>query len=88
MQNSIILSEMTLHQLRVLVDVSVKSQLDDFRKTLGHSKPNEELLTREDVCEFLKINLSTLWLWINKAIGSCKCYKKCVSLSCLKPLLK
>lgn len=55
---------------------------------------SEQLLTREETCEFLKINSSTLWAWTNKskvkayAIGSRRYYKRSELMDCLIPLTK
>ena len=48
-----------------LIKESVKSQLDDFAKELKVHNP-DELLTREQTCEFLQIDSSTLWHYTKK----------------------
>lgn len=50
----IFLSEITPEQLKELVGSSVKSQLNDFKKALGNLHSNDELLSREEACKFLK----------------------------------
>ena len=76
-----------------LIKESVKSQLDDFAKELKVHNP-DELLTREQTCEFLQIDSSTLWHWTNKGkvtaygIGSRRYFKKAEILENLKPLKK
>ena len=59
------------------------------------SKDNsDELLTREETCQFLKIDSSTLWAWTNKqkvkayGIASRRYYKKKELLECLTLLKK
>lgn len=53
---------------------------------------SEQLLTREETCDFLKINSSTLWAWTNSGkvngygIGSRRYYKRSELLSRLAPL--
>ena len=42
-----------------------------FKNHFSNSK-QEDLLTRNEVCDFLKINLSTLWAWTKK--GKLKSY--------------
>lgn len=92
--NSIILSEMTPEQLEKLVGSSVKSQLIDFTKKIANLQANDELMSRDEACTFLKINASTLWHWTNKGkvlafgIGSRRYYKRSQLLECLKPLKK
>lgn len=88
----IFLSEITPEQLKELVGSSVKSQLNDFKKALGNLHSNDELLSREEACKFLKIDLSTLWHWTRKgkvvayAISSRRYYKKSELLEALKPV--
>ncbi|WP_116789901.1 helix-turn-helix domain-containing protein [Flavobacterium psychrotrophum] len=53
-----------------------------------------DLLTREQACDLLKINSSTLWHWTNRGkvkaygIANRRYYKKSELLECLKPLKK
>ena len=76
-----------------LIKESVKSQLDDFAKELKVYNP-DELLTREQTCEFLQIDSSTLWHYTKKGkvtaygIGNRRYYKKAELLESLKPLKK
>ena len=93
MTNSILLQNVSPETLTELIKEGVKSQLDDFKKDLQTHKP-DELLTREQTCEFLQIDSSTLWHWTNKGkvtaygIGNRRYYKKAELLECLKPLKK
>jgi hypothetical protein len=66
------LIQTTPEQLAELINEGVKSQLKDFQKELTIKEANDELLTRKEACEFLKINSSTLWAWSNK--GKVKAY--------------
>ena len=77
-----------------LIKESVKSQLDDFAKELKVHNP-DELLTREQTCEFLQIDSSTLWHYTKKGKvtaygigGSRRYFKKAELLESLKPLKK
>ena len=76
-----------------LIKESVKSQLDDFAKELKVYNP-DELLTREQTCEFLQIDSSTLYHYTKKGkvtaygIGNRRYYKKAELLESLKPLKK
>ena len=93
MTNSILLQNVSPEALTELIIQGVKSQLDDFKKTLNIQNP-DELLTREQTCEYLQINSSTLWHYTNKGkvtaygIGNRRYYKKAELLECLKPLKK
>lgn len=93
MQNSILLQNVSPEALTELIKEGVKSQLEDFKKTLNIQNA-DELLTREQTCELLQIDSSTLWHWTNKgkvtAYGICnrRYYKKAELLECLKPLKK
>lgn len=81
MTNSILLQNVSPEQLEELINNGVKSQLDDFIKNFNTHNP-DELLTRAETCELLKINSSTLWHWTNKGkvicygIGNRRYYKK------------
>ena len=59
-------------QLVELINEGVKRQLKDFQKEIAVNEANEELLTRKEACDFLKIDSSTLWAWTNK--GKVKAY--------------
>ncbi len=93
MTNSILLQNVSPEALTELIKQGVKSQLEDFKKTLNIQNP-DELLTREQTCEMLQIDSSTLWHWTNKGkvtaygIGNRRYYKKAELLQCLTPLKK
>ena len=76
---------------RLIFDVLSKKELEDLitnslNEAVKNNLPNpsgkEELLTREEASELLKIDLSTLWRWTNKGqviaygIGKRVFYKK------------
>ena len=63
---------MTPQQLAELIKDGVKTELQLLKVELTHKKANDEILTRDEVCNFLKINPSTLWHWQNK--GKIKAY--------------
>lgn len=92
-QNSILLQNLSPEGLTELIREGVKSQLEDFKKTLNIHNP-DELLTREQTCQLLQIDASTLWHWTNKGkvtaygIGNRRYYKKAELLQCLIPLKK
>lgn len=93
MTNSILLQNVSLESLTDLIKEGVKSQLDDFKNNLNTHNP-DELLTREQTCEMLQIDSSTLWHWTNKGkvkaygIGNRRYYKKAELIECLTPLKK
>ena len=82
MSNAILLQDLTPEQLSNLITNSIKSQLQNFSKELISQEENNDLLTREETCNFLKIDSSTLWSWTNKGkvkaygIGNRRYYKK------------
>jgi|TARA_B110001452_G_scaffold212685_1_gene183335 excisionase family DNA binding protein len=81
MENSILLQNLSQDDLTLIIKEGVKSQLEDFKENLT-SHISDELLTREEACMLLKVDLSTLWRWTNKGtvtaygIGSRRFYKK------------
>ncbi len=93
MEYQILLQNLSPERLTELIKDGVKSQLEDFKKTLQTHNP-DELLTRTETCKFLQIDSSTLWHWTNKGkviaygIGNRRYYKKAELLESLKPLNK
>ena len=92
--NSILLQELTVEQLQQLIGTSVKNGLQELQKELQTKDNSEELLTREETCQFLKIDSSTLWAWTNKkkvnayGIGARRYYKKSELMESLTLLKK
>lgn len=62
----------TPQQLSELINEGVKTQLEELKNSLLNKEASDELLTRKEACEFLKIDSSTLWHWTNK--GKVKAY--------------
>lgn len=93
MLESIILQNLNSEQLANLIAESVKSQLEDFKKGFNLFEA-DELLTREQACNFLQVDPSTLWHWTNKGkitaygIANRRYYKKADLLNALQPLKK
>ena len=92
--NAILLESLTVEQLQQLIGTSVKNGIQELQKEL-HTKDNsEELMTREETCQFLKIDSSTLWAWTNQqkvkayGIGARRYYKRSELLECLTLLKK
>jgi hypothetical protein len=92
--NSILLQTLTVEQLQQLIGTTVKKELQEIQKDLQSMNDNEELLTREETCHFLKIDPSTLWAWTNKqkvnayGIGARRYYKRSELIKSLTLLKK
>lgn len=92
--NSILLQELTVEELQQLIGTSIKKGISELHKELETKNYNEELLTREETCKFLKIDSSTAWAWTNKGkikaygIGARRYYKRSELMECLKLLKK
>ncbi len=91
--NTIILQGTTPEDLTALILKGIKSHFEDFKKDFK-VKNSDELLSRQQACEFLQIDSSTLWHWTNKGkvtaygIGNRRYYKKEELLERLAPLKK
>ena len=92
--NSILLETLTVEQLQQLINASVRNGIQEFQSGIQSKDNSEELLTRDQTCEFLKIDSSTLWAWTNKkkvqayGIGARRYYKRSELLECLTLLKK
>ena len=92
--NAILLETLTVEQLQQLIGTSVKNGILELQKQLQEKDNSEELLTREETCNFLKIDSSTLWAWTNNGkvkaygIGARRYYKRSELLECLTLLKK
>lgn len=56
----------TPSELCSIVSNSVKKVLEEFHKEQSKSNSKDILLSRQETCDFLGINLSTLWHWTKK----------------------
>jgi hypothetical protein len=94
MTNSILLQNVSPEELTVLMTHVFKSQLEDFKKQLDTQSANDDLMSREQVLDFLQINASTLWHWTNKGRITVykfanKCYyKRSELMETITPLKK
>lgn len=94
MKNSIILQNLSVEELQELIGTEVKKNVTELHKEIQSQKFTEELLTREETCQFLKVDSSTLWSWTNKGkvkaygIGARRYYKRSELLDCLTLLKK
>ena len=92
--NAILLQTLTVEQLQQLIGTSVKNGIIELQKELQTKDNSEELMTREETCQFLKIDSSTLWAWTNNGkvkaygIGARRYYKKSEIMECLTLLKK
>ena len=59
---------LTLDQLQEVLNKRDQKLIDSIKDKFSGSQEPEELLTRDEACQFLKINSSTLWTWTNKGI--------------------
>jgi hypothetical protein len=66
MTTSTILQNVSTDQLTELLTNVFKTQLEDFKKEFTTQTENDDLMTRDQVLDLLKINASTLWHWQNK----------------------
>ena len=93
MENSVLIQNLTSKQLTESFE-DLKKEIQSLKKNLSSKNANDELLTREETCKFLKINSSTLWAWTNKGkvkaygIGNRRFYKRAEILEALKELKK
>lgn len=91
MQHTVQFIQTTPTELAELINNGVKSQLDDLKKQLDLST-QEELLTRQEACDLLKIDSSTLWHWTKKGkviaygIANRRYYKRSEIMECLTKL--
>jgi len=80
--NAILLQNLTVEQLQQLIGTSVRNGIFELQKELQTKDNSEELMTRDETCQFLKIDSSTLWAWTNNGkvkaygIGARRYYKK------------
>lgn len=83
----------TPEALARLINEGIKIQLDEFKKHLN-IEDKDELLTRSEACEFLKIEQTTLYHWTRKGkivaygIANRRYYKKSELKECLIKLEK
>jgi hypothetical protein len=92
--NAILLESLSVDQLQQLIGTSVKNGIQELQKELQTKENSEELMTREETCQFLKIDSSTLWAWTNNGkvtaygIGARRYYKRSELMECLILLKK
>ncbi|MFK7031933.1 helix-turn-helix domain-containing protein [Flavobacterium oreochromis] len=91
MEKSLLVHNIDVLQFQELLKEIVKAELQELKTSLKEEN-QDELLTREETFQFLKIDSSTLWEWTRKGklkvygIGNRKYYKKREVLDCLTSL--
>jgi len=94
MKNSIILTEMTPQLLKDLICEGVKTEMEAFKKNFHKEAERDDLLSREEAANLLKIDLSSLWRWQQRgkvkaySIAGKRYYKRSELLESLKELKK
>lgn len=89
--NAILLQNFSVEELEELLGKTVLKELSQLREEISKNS-KDELLTREETCNFLKVDSSTLWSWTNKGkvkaygIGSRRYYKKNELIESLKEI--
>jgi hypothetical protein len=92
--NAILLQTLTVEQLQQLIGTSVRNGIIELQKELQTKDNSEELMTREETCQFLKLIAALLWAWTNNGkvkaygIGARRYYKKSEIMECLTLLKK
>jgi hypothetical protein len=92
--NAILLQNLTVEQLQQLIGTSVRNGIIELQKELQSKDNSEELMTRDETCQFLKIDSSTLRACTNNGkvkaygIGARRYYKKSELMDCLTLLKK
>ena len=86
--------QLTPQELKNTISEALKDEFDSQNKHLSLQQLNDDLLTRKEACDFLKIDSSTLWHWTNKkkvkayGIANRRYYKRSELIESLIPLKK
>ena len=87
--NAILLENLSVEQFQEMIDTSIRNGIQNQQKEFHNKNEQEELLTREQTYQFLKIDSSTLWAWTNAGkvkaygIGARRYYKRSELMECL-----
>jgi len=82
------IENISVDELADLIANKLLSKIEVYLDTVAR-KENDELLTRQETADYLKVNLTTLWSWTKKGnlksigIGNRVYYKKQDILDCL-----
>lgn len=60
------ITQLTPDQFEETIKNAIRSQLDSLRKEITPNQPKEEYLSRKEVADLLKIELSTLHNWCKR----------------------
>lgn len=60
------ITQLSPDQFEEAIKKAVKSQLDSLKKEFSQVQPKEEYLSRKEVADLLKVELSTLHNWCKK----------------------
>jgi hypothetical protein len=88
--HSNLLQGLIIEPIVELINKEIRNQLQELKKDLLTKEANDELLTRKETCEFLKINSSSLWAWTKKGkvlsygIANRRYYKRSELMDSLK----
>ena len=91
---SIIIENLTVEQLQQLIGTSVRNGIAELQHQIQAQTENEALMTRDETCQFLSVDSSTLWAWTNQGkvkaygIGARRYYKKSELIESLTLLKK
>jgi len=87
--NSILLQSLSPEQFKELIKGVIKTELEDLKRELSTQSSKEDLMSREEVLELLKINPSTLYRYqnsgkipVHKFANRCY-YKRSELMQCL-----
>lgn len=72
MENSILLEKLTKEELENSIRMIIREELEEFKNNLPELINEDDLLTRKEVADLLKIDLSTIHNWTKK--GRLKSY--------------
>ncbi len=87
--NRIHVVQTNTQELQEAISRTLQQELESLKKDFSKPTNTDELLTRKEASEFLKINLSTLHHWTKKSkiksygIANRRYYKKNELLECL-----
>lgn len=93
MQSKTTLIQTSPEELADLIDKKIKDRFESIEKSIQSKNADDELLTREEACQFLQINPATLWRWNLRGkvksygiSGKRRYYKRSELIEALKPL--
>ena len=66
MENSVLIEKVSQAQLIDAINQAVQDQFEELKQELHKVRDQEELLTRKEAANLLKIDSSTLWHWTKK----------------------